>query len=567
MKIKISILIIFFNTILYSQNINLNESFIEQKFRDLQLINKLETNSSLTIRPIDLSNYSLKDESFASYMNIFPNLLQSKNKKLKLSLLPVDLIFDYNSHHPYNRNNGTMIPNRGYQHLLSFGLFLKAGPLEIQLKPEHHFAENLDFDGFWEGHYDEIWEKRYVGWNRSDIPERFGNKRINQNLLGQSSIKFKFKNLSIGFSNENLWWGPSIRNSIMMSNHARSFKHISFNTSKPINTRIGSIEWQFVTGRLELSGHPPPASDRIFRGRKLWVPEHNQARFGPDWRYFQGMIFTYNPKWLKNFYVGTIRWAQLYRGFLEGEYDWFDQRPGYFPLFSGLFKTDPNLADVQSQIDEAGGVFFKWIMEKSSTEIYSELHYNDAKVNLRDLLLDSEHSNATTLGFRKGFKRNNNYYIFSWEWTRMEQTGSRILRSAGSWYYHFMINAGYTNYGEVMGSAIGPGSNSQYFEILKQNEKYRARLSLEIVDNDNDFYYYAFEDAGDFRRYWKDLNFSFGYEKKIQNFWLNFNVLYQRSLNYQWELDDFSETYYHPGRDVDNFHLNLKFVFIPNLFD
>ena len=149
----------------------------------------------------------------------------------------------------------------------------------------------------------------------------------------------------------------------------------------------------------------------------------------------------------------------------------------------------------------------------------------------------------------------------------MEQTGSRILRGAGSWYYHFMINAGYTNYGEVMGSAIGPGSNSQYFEILKQNEKYRARLSFEIVDNDNDFYYYAFEDSRDFRRYWKDLNFSFGYEKKIKNFWLNFNVLYQRSLNYQWELDDSTEPYYHPGRDVDNFHLNLKLVFIPSLFD
>ena len=47
--------------------------------------------------------------------------------------------------------------------------------------------------------------------------------------------------------------------------------------------------------------------------------------------------------------VGTHRnnkWAQLYGGFLEGEYNWFDEKPGYFPLFTSLFKTSPDLADV-----------------------------------------------------------------------------------------------------------------------------------------------------------------------------------------------------------------------------
>ena len=542
-----------------SQNINLNESFIERTFRDLELINKLDTNNSFTIRPINLSNYSINDESYLKYKDIFTDVIKSKNGKTKLSLLPVDYILDYNSHHPYNRNNGTLIPNRGYQHLLSLGIFAKIGPLEIQIKPEHHFAQNLEFDGFWEGHYDEIWAKRYVGWNRSDIPERFGEKRINQNLIGQTSIKLKFRNLSFGISNENIWWGPSIRNSIMLSNHSRSFKHISFETHKPIETRTGSFEWQFVTGRLELSGYPPPGFDREFMGRVLWKPEHNQARQGPDWRYFQGLIITYNPKWLKNFYLGTIRWAQLYGGFLEGEYNWFDERPGYFPLFSSLFKTAPELANVNQQIDEAGGVFFRWLMKKSSTEIYSEFYFNDAKVNLRDLLLDSDHSRAVTLGFRKGF--NNNQFIFSWEWTQMEQTSSRLIRTAGSWYYHFMINSGYTNYGEVMGSAIGPGSNSQYFEILKQTSRYRALIGFEIVDNDNDFFYYAFESAKDFRRYWKDLNFNIGFEKKFKNIWFSTKLLYQRSLNYQWQLDDNIEPYYHPGKDVNNFHANFKILY------
>ena len=43
----------------------------------------------------------------------------------------------------------------------------------------------------------------------------------------------------------------------MMSNHAEGFKHITFNTVKPIKTRIGDFEWQLISARLENSGHTP----------------------------------------------------------------------------------------------------------------------------------------------------------------------------------------------------------------------------------------------------------------------------------------------------------------------
>ena len=34
----------------------------------------------------------------------------------------IDYNLEFNSNHPYNRNNGTMIPNRGYQHIISPGV-------------------------------------------------------------------------------------------------------------------------------------------------------------------------------------------------------------------------------------------------------------------------------------------------------------------------------------------------------------------------------------------------------------------------------------------------------------
>ena len=92
-----------------------------------------------------------------------------------------------------------MIPNRGYQHIISPGIIFKIGPLNIQLKPEHHYSQNKKFDGFWEGHYPEIWAKRYRLWNKIDMPERFGEIRHNSTTIGQSSIRLNWKKYLLEF--------------------------------------------------------------------------------------------------------------------------------------------------------------------------------------------------------------------------------------------------------------------------------------------------------------------------------------------------------------------------------
>lgn len=132
---------------------------------------------------------------------------------------------------------------------------------------------------------------------------------------------------------------------------------------------------------------------------------------------------------------------------------------------------------------------------------------------------------------------------------------------------HFMVRHGYTNRGEIMGSGIGPGSNSHYFNFsfLKKNMFEKIGLAFEIIDQDNDFLYYAFEDSKDFRRYWKDYNVHLNYNKKIFKILANLNLIYSRSINYQWELDSASAgegyDYYIPGKDVDNFIINLNFTY------
>ena len=89
-----------------------------------------------------------------------------------------------------------------------------------------------------------------------------------------------------------------------------------------------------------------------------------------------------------------------------------------------------------------------------------------------------------------------------------------------------------------------------------------GKTAIEFIDQDNDFYQMAFASAGDFRRYWKDFNLHLNFSKKYKNLWVSSNLMYSRSLNYQWDLDDTATEYYHPGNDVNNFHMTLKLAYL-----
>jgi hypothetical protein len=338
----------------------------------------------------------------------------------------------------------------------------------------------------------------------------------------------------------------------MMSNQAQGFNHITFNTTRPIKTSIGNFEWQLVTGRLEGSGFRPPEPGQTFGGTNLYIAKPD------DWRFYQGLTLTYSPKWIDGLSLGFIRWVQSYSEFATTYRD-------YFPVFDNLLRKNDRVFDGVSDgaRDQAAGIFGRWLLQDAKAEIYGELNYNDAKYNLRDLLLDSDHARAYTVGIHKVFQKTptSKIYEFLWEKTVMQQTSSRLLRDAGTWYVHNNLRHGYTNNGEVLGAGIGPGSNSQYFELAMIDKLDKYSIAFEVIDQDNDSFIYTFEDVQDYRRPWKDFNVHFSVQKKIKNYWGRINVVYSRSLNYQWELEDYTEPYYHEGRNVNNLHVNFNLTY------
>jgi hypothetical protein len=539
-----------------SQTIPLGSPIIQDYLRRQQLLGNFDSTFSFNYRPIVVGRNGVKiDSTIFDSKEYFGEEIYFLKKRGVFKLLPAEFRTAYDNKIPDSRNDGAMIRAKGIQTYLSAGFFSEIGPLTIQFKPEFVFADNDKFPGFPSIHFDNVWESRYIFYNRIDQPERYGTENYSKVLPGQSSIRLNQWGLSLGLSTENIWWGPSIRNSIMMSNNAQGFAHLTLNTQRPLKTPIGSFEAQIIAGRLEASDFDPPATARIARGSSLFVPKKD------DWRYFQGLTFSYSPKWIKGLSVGFTRWVQQYNETAREAND-------YFPVFDNLFRqNEKDEFGLELQQDQAAGIFGRWVWYDSKAEFYFEFAKNDAAVNFRDLVVDSNHSRAYTVGLNKLFETNKKdaYIQFNFEWTQTSQTESRLFRNALSWYIHSNVRHGYTNNGEVLGSALGPGGNSQYLEVSWVKGLKKIGGAIERFSHNNDFVTLAFDGSRDFTRYWVDYSIYGFIDWKFDRFLLSGSMFYTKSLNYQWELEfdpNATPFQYTPGVDLDNLNIDLKVAFL-----
>ncbi|MEL7006816.1 MAG: capsule assembly Wzi family protein, partial [Bacteroidota bacterium] len=305
-----------------------------------------------------------------------------------------------------------------------------------------------------------------------------------------------YKNLGVGISTENLWWGPGKKNSLLMSNNARGFSHITFRSLSPVNIEIGHLEWQMIGGRLEGSGFPAPQPSDPVR------PVFNSFRpFEEDWRYLNAFTFTYQPKWIPGMFLGMSRAVQQYSENVS-------ENGGYFPIFINFFRENDEGRD-ESEIDQLLSLHFRWVWYEARAEVYFEYGRNDASLNLRDFLMSPRHSRAFIFGMSKIFDVSLNNWVMqvSYEHTHMEQSNNFLIRDAGSWYLHSTVRHGYTNRGEVLGAGIGPGSNYDYFEIALVDGIKKIGFEFERLAHNQDFFYAAFRDTRDWRRFWIDYTF------------------------------------------------------------
>ena len=528
---------------LNAQSLPVGTPVFDESYRNAQLLGQIDSTVSFTLRPLFPSALSKLNNSFdpdstlkKSRWSKFDGTFRFGGDNGVLKLLPVTWIQQYNSDHPEGFNDGAMIPARGYQTLISTGIYAQFGPLSIQLKPEAVYAENKSFTGFpgiQPGN-----TQPYVA-NYIDLPEQFGNKTYNKLFWGQSSIRITVGPMSIGVSNENLWWGPGIRNALLMTNNAPGFEHFTLNTVRPVKTPIGSFEGQMIGGRLEESGY--------------------SVSTGNGWRYLNGLALSYQPKWIPGLFLGATRSLFTYGKSIKSFRD-------YFPVFIPISKAaDGGAAEDALARDQLASLFMRWLMPEEHGEVYFEYGKEDHNWNTRDFLQEASHSAAYILGLKKLIPlkiRKGEFIQINMEVTQLASNSATINRGwTINWYTHTPVTEGYTNLGQILGAGIGPGSNLQTIHIGWVKGLKTIGVQFErLVHNENYFY----DVIKDVRVHWVDLSSAAIASWDYKNLLFNVNAQFVRSINYEWQYVPKLSTpqqYWNESKDLFNFHGQLGITY------
>ncbi|WP_342647789.1 capsule assembly Wzi family protein [Mucilaginibacter sp. CSA2-8R] len=547
-----ALLIVAACSITSAQSLPVGSPALEDYYRRGQLLGTADTTVSMMVRPLqpawlkkDVDVFYPDDEERRLNLLGFDRkyLIQGAGRDLKL--LPLSVQTQFNSDHPYGWNDGAMIPAKGLQTLISAGIFYKKGPLTIQLRPELVMAANSSFDTFNKNHYEVIFARYYDIYNNIDLPARFGSNPYVRAFWGQSAVKLNFGAVAFGISTENLWWGPGIRNSLLMSNSAPGFKHLTLNTNRPIKTPVGSFEGQLIAGRLENSGYHPLTPDTTFLNSPLYVPKPT------DWRYLSGIVLSWQPRWVPGLFLGYSQTRQMYSKDLNSLGD-------YLPFFSQTKSVTAPDAAIENR-DQRSAVFMRWLWTKEHAEVYFEFGHNNYNRTARESALEPENSRGYTFGLRKALPFNTTRgesLLIGVEATVLQENDVNKTLQGYSWYVNKYIRQGYTNRGEILGAGIGPGANLQSLDVSWVRGLKRLGLQLERYVHNNDFYYYAYSDSKDTRRHWVDLSLGASGEWNYKNLIFNAKLAVIRSLNYQWFLlQKPTDPYWINGKDVTNVQL------------
>lgn len=543
-----------------AQSLPVGTVALEDYYRRKQLLGLVDSTISFSIRPLFPSasfkvNNVFDPDSTLNSDGYFKSSgpVRFAHGKGEFQILPFSWQQQYNSHNPYGWNDGAMIPARGYQTMVSGGFFARFGPLSIQLRPELVYAENKSFDGFAVGRTDAELINYYAFYDNIDAPERFGNGAYSKVNWGQSSIRLSFGPLSFGLSNENLWWGPGKRNSLIMTNNAAGFKHFTLNTIKPIKTAIGSFEAQIIAGKLENSGLSPLEQTTTSTGANLFIMSN------PDWRYLTGFNINYQPKWVPGLFIGFIRDFVSYNEDVHGF-------KSYFPFFTPVQKA--NTANGEGDPfnrDQRLSMYARWVFEKAHAEVYFEYGLNDNSVNFRDFAGSPDHGRAYIFGISKLIPIRNTkdeFIEINGEINQLSQSVDRLVRPAGGFYQHFQVTQGYTNLGQVLGAGTGSGGDLQSIDVSWVKGLKKLGLAFERYEHNADFYNDGISDLNGHSRRWVDFALAAQGEWNYKNFIFSAKLQGIKSLNYQWRLKDYTpDEYYIPHNDVFNLHGELGVTF------
>jgi hypothetical protein len=358
-------------------------------------------------------------------------------------------------------------------------------------------------------------------------------------IPGQSSLNINLGPITLSAATHNLWTGPGVFNSLILSNNAEGFKHLSFRTNKPLKTNLGNFELNLISGKLNYKQNQ---INEVWMSN-LFYPKNypNETYYGtnkpyPSHRYFNQLTFVYSPIFLPNSSWGFQRSFQNYLpATTNSNLNFINE---FFPVLNGIFRN--SYTDDDFPRDQKLVIFSKFGFPKNNFQVYFEFAYNDGVANFRDLLLRSQRSSAYIFGFNKYYQFNKNYYLsINFETVRLAELPNYLVSYAGTIYQHGLILEGYTNNEQIIGAGVGNGNNAQQFSFNIHKGINKLGFRFEHINQGPINYAGDFYSLGIRSILWDDYLYGFeGNFKILNNIVLKSQINFINSRNYLWIKDN-----------------------------
>ncbi|MEX2600114.1 MAG: capsule assembly Wzi family protein, partial [Balneolaceae bacterium] len=258
-----------------------------------------------------------------------------------------------------------------------------------------------------------------------------------------------------------------IHNSLQFGYNAPGFLHLRLGTFKPWETAIGNVEIAYIFGGVRKSDY---YDENVY-----------------DTHSINSLMLSYSPKFGPGLSVGAIRTF-----FHRYPSDFGEYRDQVSKIFEAAVRVGLQSEDNPSGHDpdnQVASVFARWVFPASGFEFYAEYGRNDHNVDLRDLRAQPDHHRAYLMGMLKSIHLPKNRLLaVGVEIMQSETPRASLTRgnaNLGGWYTHAQQVVGFTNRGQIMGTAYGPGANVQMLTADLYDPKGRLGLTFARITYHN----------------------------------------------------------------------------------
>lgn len=372
----------------------------------------------------------------------------------------------FNSGYPRSFNDGPVWEGKGLTLEATAGVQGSRGIFYFTLAPSVFYSQNLSFPLASIQPTFNPYNYQFATYGYIDWVQRYGDSGFVKFNPGQSEVRLIGTNkLTAGIGTQNISWGPSVFNPILMSKNAPGFLHADAGFYSPVelkfkNADLGKLDSRFYMGVMQRSAYHNSNSEHKYR-------------------YMTGFSATYQPPFVEGLKLGVHR--VVYKSM-----EYFD----YDDLVASVYRFGEGPDSLSNDFfDQMASGSIEYLLKKVDLRMYTEVAMNDFNGNMRDFLVDFGHSFAYTLGMQKNFRLpGEGELLFTYEHTNLSRSKGYVYRPVAPYYTHFYVKDGYTHGGQLQGAGIGPGSISDNLALDWYSPRGVVGVSIQRIAADVDFF-------------------------------------------------------------------------------